>query len=263
MSRGRLLERFHGAVDHGDAGRARSLLLQLERVADDAETAFARWRLGALDEDLGPAERAVRAAIERFPDEPDLQHALGWTLLELDRPAEAVPFFEEACYLDPDFADAWHDLALAREATGDTAGMRQAFAEVFEIDTAGETRPLRFAPEQVGRWAERAVAALPDDVRRLLPEIPVFVQDYPDAWILEEPPWDPRLLGLFDGPTWAEREGSGPPAGGPHVYLYQRNLERICADSRDMAEQIRITLHHEIGHYLGLDEDDLDLRGLA
>ena len=44
---------------------------------------------------------------------------------------------------------------------------------------------------------------------------------------------------------------------------YQRNLERVCHDSRDMAEQVRVTLHHEVGHFLGLEEDDLHHRGLG
>jgi predicted Zn-dependent protease with MMP-like domain len=70
-------------------------------------------------------------------------------------------------------------------------------------------------------------------------------------------------LGLFDGPTWAEMRGMDAPADSPHIYLYQQNLERLCFDSREMAEQVRITLHHEVGHFLGLDEHDLDERGLA
>ena len=44
---------------------------------------------------------------------------------------------------------------------------------------------------------------------------------------------------------------------------FKKNLEKICADREELIEQIQITIRHEIGHYLGLDEDDLDRLGLA
>lgn len=45
------------------------------------------------------------------------------------------------------------------------------------------------------------------------------------------------------------------------IYLFKRNLEREANDREDLAEQIRVTLLHEVGHYLGLEEDDLDDAG--
>jgi predicted Zn-dependent protease with MMP-like domain len=44
--------------------------------------------------------------------------------------------------------------------------------------------------------------------------------------------------------------------------LYQRNLERFARDREELVEQIRITLLHEVGHFLGLDEEQLRERGL-
>ena len=212
---------------------------------------------------MKPALTLARDAVAKAPHEPDLQHALGWTLLALDRPEDALVSLEEACFLDRDFADAWYDLALCREAMGDIAGMRTAFAEVYEIDTAEGQEALRFAPEQVFRWAERALELLPSEVLERAQDLPIFVQDYPDPWILEAEPYDPRLLGLFDGPTWAELQSTDGVVASPHVYLYQRNLERHFLDPRDLAEQVRITLHHEVGHFLGLDEEALHQRGLG
>ena len=48
-----------------------------------------------------------------------------------------------------------------------------------------------------------------------------------------------------------------------YIYLFQRNLERIARDREDLIEQITITLHHELGHYLGLDEDEVEDMGLG
>ena len=47
------------------------------------------------------------------------------------------------------------------------------------------------------------------------------------------------------------------------IYLFQRNLERAAKDRDDLVEQIRITLWHELGHYLGFEEEDMDDLGLA
>ena len=46
------------------------------------------------------------------------------------------------------------------------------------------------------------------------------------------------------------------------VYIYKRNLERTCDTREDLVEEVRITLLHELGHFLGLDEDDMERLGL-
>jgi predicted Zn-dependent protease with MMP-like domain len=46
------------------------------------------------------------------------------------------------------------------------------------------------------------------------------------------------------------------------IVLFQRNLERAARTRDELLEQIRITLVHEVGHYLGLSEDELYERGL-
>lgn len=258
-----LIERAHQALDVGDIRRARRILAKVKAPPDPA-LHFARWRLLAMADDLEPARAAASEAIAGFPEVADLQHALGWTLLELGRYEDAIVPLEEACFLDPTFADCWHDLGVARELSGDPGGMRTAFAKVYELDTSAPP-DRRFSDDRVSAWAERAMAALPDAIRNEIDDLPIFLQDYPDPWIVEDAPWDPRLLGLFDGPTWAELHGhvEGGVHGSPHVYLFTANLERVCPDARAMAEQIRITLHHEVGHFLGLDEHHLHERGLG
>ncbi len=257
---GRLLDRLHDAVDRGDRARARRLL---KRLGDGTtlDYRYARWRVLTLDEDLAPALDAAAEAASLHPESPEVQYARGWTLTALGRPDEAVAAYEEACFLDPDFADSWYELALAREQGGDIAGMKAAFAEVYAIDNAPPLPALRWSQDRVLEWAERAVTALPGGVQAAAADVPIFVQDHPDAWILDDEPYDPRLLGLFDGPTYAEVSLHG--GSSPHIYLFHRNLEAVCGDARDMAEQVRITIHHEVGHYLGLEEHDLHERGLG
>ena len=124
------------------------------------------------------------------------------------------------------------------------------------------------APHAV-HFAEIHVAAarLPEAFRSHLDEVVVVVEDVPGIENLtgDGPALDPaELLGLFHGATLADRSFIGP--GGdlpPRILLFQRNLERYAADPDDLREQIAITLYHELGHYLGMDEDDLDRIDLA
>ena len=71
----------------------------------------------------------------------------------------------------------------------------------------------------------------------------------------------PDILGLFVGATIHDTpaEAELPPT----IYLFKRNLERMARDEAHLAEEIRITLFHEIGHLLGLDEDEVASMGLA
>ena len=46
------------------------------------------------------------------------------------------------------------------------------------------------------------------------------------------------------------------------IVLYQKNLERYARGRAELIEQIGITLVHEVGHFLGLDEEELWERGL-
>ena len=46
------------------------------------------------------------------------------------------------------------------------------------------------------------------------------------------------------------------------IGLFQRNLERYARDREELLEEIRVTLLHEVGHFLGLDEEQLRELGL-
>lgn len=258
-----LLERAHQAVDHGDLRRARRILGKIGEGTPSPELAYAHWRVAWTSKGPAAALPGIEEAVVAFPESPDLHHALGTTLAQLDRPDDALVALEEACYLDADFAEAWYDLAKVRESVGDIAGMRAAFTEVYELDMAEPLPELVFSEDQMKRWVERAVDLLPPEVRERIVDVPIFVAEYPEPWILETEIADPRLLGLFDGPTWTElRSVEGAYTGAPHVYVFQRNLERVAPDPRTMAHEVRVTVHHELGHFLGLDEHDMHERGL-
>ena len=47
------------------------------------------------------------------------------------------------------------------------------------------------------------------------------------------------------------------------MLLFKRNLEKIASSRAELIKQIRITVWHEIGHYLGKDEEELEKLGLG
>ena len=67
-------------------------------------------------------------------------------------------------------------------------------------------------------------------------------------------------LGLFTGAEFAE-EGNVPLP--PQIILFLENLWDFAeGDEVFFREEVRTTFLHELGHYLGLDEDEIAGRGL-
>ena len=111
-------------------------------------------------------------------------------------------------------------------------------------------------------WAEeeseRVLAALPGSIRDKLGNVQISLEAHPAP---EDE--DDDLLGLFTGWTYGEELEEQDPLP-PSVRLFIENLRREADDNpRRFREEVRTTLLHEIGHYLGLDEDGLDALGIG
>lgn len=109
-------------------------------------------------------------------------------------------------------------------------------------------------------YAARALDGLPDEFRRRMENVVVVVEDYPSDEDAESAgvPRD-ELLGLFHGESLLEREWPGAPDHLPErIVLYRRNIESICSTKEELIEEIRLTVLHEIGHYFGLSEEEIE-----
>jgi len=107
----------------------------------------------------------------------------------------------------------------------------------------------------------RTLQTLPADLRDRLRDVPVVFENLPGP-ALREDGFPDDLLGLFEGPCHGEQavDRSGQS---PTITLFLENLRDESADDPDVFRQeVRTTLLHEIGHYLGLDEDGLIARDL-
>ena len=112
----------------------------------------------------------------------------------------------------------------------------------------------------------RAVRALPDDFRSRMESLVIQAADAPtSAQLREAGITDPEdtLYGWFEGTPLPERSLHDVPVAVDRILVFQRPLEASCETRTELAEQIRITLFHELGHCLGFDEGGLDRIGLG
>ncbi len=106
---------------------------------------------------------------------------------------------------------------------------------------------------------EGTLAALPAPLREKAQKLPITFERRPNR-ALQADGIAPDTLGLFAGPEFAEEEAVPMP---PQIILFLENLwEQAEADEESFRDEVHTTVLHELGHYLGLDEDDLTDRGL-
>ncbi len=224
-----------------------------------------RWRERWLDGDHDSALELAREAARRFPDDTDTVLELADVLREVGKDREAATVLLDAASARADDPEIWYEAGVAAEKIERWDLRRDCFWRVWELEHHAEPGWRLWLPEErFVEVAEETIADLPERIRAALGNIVIMVEDYPEAWIFETSVGDPRILGLFDGPDRALERGADYVAEGPaRVYLFRWNIERISSSEAEVEEQVAITVLHEIGHYLGLDEDDLDLRGLG
>lgn len=103
---------------------------------------------------------------------------------------------------------------------------------------------------------DQAVAELPEEFRARIANIEILIEEAPDRETRRRFPG--LLLGLYRGVPLTERSVLAPPAP-DLIFLYKKNLERISrGDLDELRRQIVLTIRHELGHYFGLDEEDLE-----
>ncbi len=250
-------------------------------------------------EDFDEAEALGRRALMLEPDSLDARQVVSSALIEHGRYEEAVPLLEEILAREPEDLMALADLGLSLFEMCEFEDAEAVLSRALEIDNTDPQAcywmalclerhdeydhaeryfhtahqhgpedyplPTRIPRDDFDRTVQQALAELPDDIRRELKNLAVIVEDLPREQDLTEfdPPLDPCLYGLYVGVPLPERTGSDVPRLPDQIFLYKRNLERMCPDRETLLQEIRITLLHEVGHYLGFDEDDLTQRGLA
>ncbi len=104
---------------------------------------------------------------------------------------------------------------------------------------------------------QQALESLPTEIERRLDNVVVTVEDEPDASRTES------LFGIYEGIPLTERTSGYGLVTPDRIVIYRGPLERSFPNQRELVEQIRVTVLHELGHHLGFDEDRLDRIGLG
>jgi predicted Zn-dependent protease with MMP-like domain len=105
---------------------------------------------------------------------------------------------------------------------------------------------------------EETLDSLPEEFRSRIRNVAVLVEDLPPAQSsLQAGKQRKLLLGIFHGVPTTRKSVFDLPRGPDHIVLYQKNIEAVCSTEAEVRDQIRRTVIHELGHYFGMDEDQL------
>ena len=105
-----------------------------------------------------------------------------------------------------------------------------------------------------------AITLIPKRFRREMTNIAVVVEDEPSAELLEEMEIEPpdSLYGLYQGTPLTERTWGYGNALPDRVTLFKTIIEEDCDTDDDVRDVIGETLIHEVGHYFGLSEEEIE-----
>jgi predicted Zn-dependent protease with MMP-like domain len=254
-----------------DAGKDEEALAMAEQALVDGEGNALDLRYLAGDALLALGRAAEAETRFRAVLDVDAQCAASrcWLAMALYRQwrfAEAEVECELALRAPEPAVDAHIVRGLLFERAGAYAAADACFHDAARLDPERFHRPVRMSRTEFDREVRQAARRLPRQFRKHLERLPVIVQELPSVELGRdgEQVLDPDLLGLFDGvplPETSTLEGGALRPN--YIYLFQRNLERFARDREDLVEQISVTLYHELGHYLGFEEEDMDELGLA
>jgi predicted Zn-dependent protease with MMP-like domain len=187
----------------------------------------------------------------------------GQILFELGRFEEARRALLSAASLDPESGHAFYHLALVQERLGEDEQADLAFSKANALDPDHYPLPATVDDQLFRDAAAEALDNLPRSIREYIADVPVLVEDYPSEELLGDQNISPQILGLYLGIPRTETDAFAQPEDVTRVLLFKKNLEKLCRDREDLIEQIQITVRHEVGHHLGLSEEDLERLGLA
>jgi len=229
----------------------------------EAEVYYLKSKALFYLDDLEGALFLVRRALKSGGEHAIYRAFEGQILFELGAFEEARRPLETAAAMESDAAQTWYHLALVLERLGEREEAASRFEKASQLDPEQFPVPLSLSDDAFEDVAAEAMRELPRSIREYVADVPVLVEEWPSLELVRKDNVSPSILGIFMGVPRTEAAGSDQRADLDRVILFKRNLETHCHDREELVREIATTVRHEIGHYLGLDEDDMERLGLA
>ncbi len=111
--------------------------------------------------------------------------------------------------------------------------------------------------QRFDRLVDRAVARIPPPFRAALDEIALVIADEPTPEQLRENGLRPddTLYGLYEGVPLDAWGGDWVPVP-TRIVLFRLPLEEDFADPDELADEVRVTILHELAHHLGIEDEE-------
>jgi len=229
----------------------------------EGEVYYLKAKAAFYLDDLEGALFLTRRAIKTAGEVPVYRAFDGQILFELGRFDEARRSLETATVLDPESGHAFYHLALVLERLGEDEAAGRHFESANALEPEHYPLPVGVVDEFFRSAVAESLDNLPRSIREYVEDVPVLVEDHPSDDLISREGVSPQILGLYIGTPKTESGPSHQPVDVTRVILFKKNLEKICRDREELIDQIQITVRHEIGHHLGLSEEDMERLGLA
>ena len=120
-------------------------------------------------------------------------------------------------------------------------------------------RPPRLTKAEFEELVEKAIAELPEEFQSRLENVVIAVEDEPadEDYDQTDTPGDEDLFGVYRGPMRTEMTWDVLPGLPPQVVVFRGPILRNTESSREAVREIKDTIIHELGHYFGLEDDEM------
>ena len=120
-------------------------------------------------------------------------------------------------------------------------------------------RPPRLSRAEFEKLVEKAIGELPELFRSRLDNVVIAIEDEPtdEDYELTGTPEDEDLFGIFRGPMRTEMSWDMLPTLPPQAVVFRGPILRNTSSNREAVKEIKDTLVHELGHYFGLEDDEM------
>lgn len=236
---------IHPLHDYAEAARLCDEVLEFAETPEEiADATLLKFDALLADGD----EVGARALLDGLPEGPFegtmYPFLIGRAWYDAGESAKAEPFLAETLKADPLHADANYFLGLVREDLGDLKGAARAHLTARAVDLEGPALPWSLPKDQFQQVVERACSALEPEVAAALDDALVVVSDVPGVEAVLDG-IEPRIPVLID--DFRTHPGARVPL---RVFIYQRNIERLCAGVEAIEEELVFHLTEEVRHVL-------------